>query len=72
MSESRNDSWIIDSGASFHATPRIDILQNYVAGKFGKVYLGDDEACNIIGKGNVQITQANGAMLNLKDVRHVS
>ena len=71
MSNSRSESWIVDSGASFHATPRMDVLQNYVQGNFGKVYLGDDEACNIVGKGDVQITQTNGTVLNLKDVRHV-
>ena len=71
VSDSRSESWIVDSRALFHATPRMDVLQNYVQGNFGKVYLGDDEACNIVGKGDVQIIQTNGTMLILKDVRHV-
>ena len=25
------DSWVLDSGASFHITPNSDILENYVA-----------------------------------------
>ena len=49
----------------------MDVLKNYVQGNFGKVYLGDDEACNIVGKGDVQITQTDGMILKLKDVRHV-
>lgn len=69
--DSRSESWIVDSGASFHATPRMDVLQNYVQGNFGKVYLGDDEACSIVGKGDVQITQTDGTVLKLKNVRHV-
>ncbi|GFS46649.1 hypothetical protein Acr_00g0103530 [Actinidia rufa] len=69
--KSIGESWIIDSGASFHATPCMDVLQNYVQGNFGKVYLGDDEACNIVGKGDVQITQTDRTILKLKDVRHV-
>ena len=33
------DSWVLDSGASFHTTPDSDILENYVAGNHGKVYV---------------------------------
>ena len=69
--DSRTDSWVVDSGASFHATSRKDLLHNYVQGNFGKVYLGDDEACSITGKGDVQITQSDGSVLQLRDVRHV-
>ena len=35
------DDWILDSGASFHTTPHREIIQNYVTGDFGKVYLAD-------------------------------
>ena len=45
------ESWILDSGASFHSTSCKESLQNYVAGNFGKVYLADDEPLNIEGKG---------------------
>ncbi|PSS08215.1 Endonuclease [Actinidia chinensis var. chinensis] len=37
-------------------------------GDFGKVYLGDDEPCSIIGKGEVQISLTNVTTLRLKDV----
>ncbi|GFZ01036.1 hypothetical protein Acr_14g0006710 [Actinidia rufa] len=66
-----DDVWIVDSGALFHATYQKEILHNYVKGDFGKVYLGDDEPCSIIGKGEVQISLTNGTTLRLKDVRHV-
>lgn len=68
---SKEDVWIVDSGASFHATGRKDILHNYVHGDFGKVYLGDDEACKIVGKGEVQLNLDNGTALQLTGVRHV-
>ncbi|RVW71079.1 Retrovirus-related Pol polyprotein from transposon TNT 1-94 [Vitis vinifera] len=38
------DDWVLDSGASFHTTPHREIIQNYVAGDFGKVYLADGSA----------------------------
>ena len=48
--DSNVESWVIDSGASFHVTSNRELLQNYVAGDFGKIYLGNDEPCNIVGK----------------------
>ena len=34
--------------------PHIDIT-DFIQGNFGHVYLGDDEPCNIVGKGCVQV-----------------
>ena len=45
-----SESWVIDSGASFHATYCHEMFQDYMKGDLGKVYLGDDELCNIISK----------------------
>ncbi|VFQ79216.1 unnamed protein product [Cuscuta campestris] len=42
--ESNVDSWVMDSGASFHATHSGEALQNLVFGDFGKVRLADDRA----------------------------
>jgi hypothetical protein len=47
------DSWVVDSGASFHATPHRKYFQDYVQGDFGQVYLGDDKPCKIVGKGKI-------------------
>jgi hypothetical protein len=44
------DPWVLDSRASFHATPRRKYFQRY----FGQVYLGDDEPCKIVGMGKVE------------------
>ena len=69
--DNRSESWVVDSGASFHATGNKDLLQNFVGGDLGKVYLGDDASCNIIGKGDVKINLVSGTVLQLKDVRLV-
>ncbi|KAE8686024.1 cytochrome P450 71A9-like [Hibiscus syriacus] len=42
------ESWILDSGASFHSTPCQEIMENYVSGDFGKVHLADDETLKIL------------------------
>jgi ATP-binding cassette subfamily B (MDR/TAP) protein 1 len=68
--ESKMESWVLDSGASFHATSHMDLFENYISGNFGKVYLGDDQACDITGKGDVKI-QLNGSVWKFNNVRHV-
>lgn len=69
--ESGSDLWIIDSSASFYATLRKDLFMNYMPSKFGKVYLGDYDTCDIIGKGNVRLVQHNEIVLILKGIRYV-
>ena len=44
---------LLDSGASFHTTPHREIIQNYVAGDFGKVYLANGSALDVVGVGDV-------------------
>jgi hypothetical protein len=36
------ESWVVDSGDSFHATPHRKHFLYYVQGDFGQVHLGDD------------------------------
>ena len=53
--ESIHDSWVLDSRASFHTTPQRGYFIDYDQGDFGLVYLGDNEPCQIVGKGKVKI-----------------
>ena len=69
--ESKMESWVLDSGASFHATPHMELFENYVSENLGKVYLSDDQACNISGNGDVKI-QLKGSIWKLNNVRHIS
>ena len=48
--ESIDDSWVLDSGAPFHATPHRGYFIDYVQEDFGLVYLRDNESCQIVGK----------------------
>ena len=58
--ESIDDSWVLNSGASFHATPHRGYFIDYVQGNSGLVYLRDNEPCQIVGKGKVKIKLQNG------------
>ena len=53
--ESVDNSWVLDSGASFHATPHRGYFIDNVPGNFELVYLGDNEPFQIVGKGKVKI-----------------
>jgi hypothetical protein len=64
-------SWVVDSGASFTATPYRKNFLDYVQGDFGQVHLGDDTPCKNVGMGKVKIKQRNGNQWLLKEVRHV-
>ena len=65
------ESWVVDSGASFHATLHRKHFLDYVQGDFGQVHLGDDAPCKIVGMGKVKIKQRNGNQWLLKEVIHV-
>ena len=65
------DAWLVDSGASFHATPDKKHFHDYVQGDFGQVRLGDDKTCKIVRMGIVFIEQQNGSQWLLKELRHV-
>ncbi|KAL9255436.1 hypothetical protein AKJ16_DCAP15632 [Drosera capensis] len=46
-------------------------VRNYVQGNLGRVYLGDDKPCDILGNGDVHVQMENWRVLSLQDVRHV-
>ena len=56
------DDWVLDLGVSFHTTPHQEIIQNYVEGDFGKVFLVDGDALDVVGMGDVQIILPNGSV----------
>ena len=44
---------------------------NYQEGKFSEVYLGDNKACEIVGKGDILLSLKGGVKWLLKNVRHI-
>ncbi|RVW52843.1 Retrovirus-related Pol polyprotein from transposon TNT 1-94 [Vitis vinifera] len=65
------DDWVLDLGVSFHTTPHREIIQNYVVGDFGKVYLADGSTLDVVGMGDVRISLPNGFVWLLEKVRHI-
>ena len=70
VQDSVMQTWIIDSGASFHCTPK-ECFLSFFAGNFWKIYLGNNHAYNIEGLGVVQVAMGNGQELTLDQVPYV-
>ncbi|XP_059638744.1 uncharacterized protein LOC132281018 [Cornus florida] len=51
--ESKVELWVLDSSASFDGTSSKELFNSYEPGNLGKVYLGIDQPCNVIGKGEM-------------------
>ena len=71
VTEAPLESWIVDSGASFHSTSQQELMVNYRRGNFGKVFLADGGALEIVGRGDVKILLTNGGTWTLTNVRHI-
>ena len=52
-------------------TPHQEIIHNYVAGDFGKVYLADGTILDVVGMGDIRILVPNGFVWLLEKVRHI-
>ncbi|KAJ4721123.1 Retrovirus-related Pol polyprotein from transposon TNT 1-94 [Melia azedarach] len=64
-------SWVIDSGASIHATSRKEFFTSYTSGDFGDVKMGNNGLAKAIGMRDVLLETNNGTMLLLKNVKHI-
>nr|GEX32113.1 retrovirus-related Pol polyprotein from transposon TNT 1-94 [Tanacetum cinerariifolium] len=71
VSEERFLEWIIDSGGSFHMTPKRDFLFDFKEFNGGTVLLGDNKACAIMRKGNVRVQMKDGLSFVLENVRYI-
>ena len=70
--DNTSDYWVLDQGASCHATPHRKFFHDYIPSDFGHVLLGDDELCKIVGMGKLHIKLNNENEWMLNDVRHIS
>ncbi|KAJ9551831.1 hypothetical protein OSB04_015876 [Centaurea solstitialis] len=67
--ETSTESWILDFGASFHATYNMKMVKNLRTGKLGRVRLADHRTLDITGIGDVDVKTSLGTTWTLKDVR---
>ena len=70
-SEDPKDQWILDSGCTFHMTPRLDWLFNYKPQNHGKVLMGNNQACDVLGSGSIKIRLKDGSHKIITEVRYI-
>lgn len=51
---------MLDSGSSFHFTLCKEYFKNLQIGDFGKVFLSNNESCDVFGKGDISLKLKNG------------
>jgi len=66
-----SESWILDSGCSYHMCPNKEWFDNYKPCNGGTVLMGNDAVCKAIGIGTVKIKMFDGVVRVLGNVRHV-
>lgn len=65
------DDWVLDSGCTFHITPRREVLSDFEEFEGGKVMMGNNSHCVVRGKGKIKILNADGSTVTLSNVRYV-
>lgn len=68
-SEMTNESWVMDSGCSFHICPSKISFETYKEVERGEMILGNNKTCKIRGIGEVRLHDSTELLLS--DVRYV-
>ena len=63
--------WVIDIGATTHATSQRDLFSTYTRGNYGSVKMGNDAMAQVVGIGDIYLDTSLGTRLVLKDIKHV-
>ncbi|GJZ24850.1 retrovirus-related pol polyprotein from transposon TNT 1-94 [Tanacetum coccineum] len=63
--------WIMDLGCSYHMTPRLDILFDFLECDGGRVQVGDNRECKIRGIDKVRIQLRDGSSFVLHNGRYI-
>ena len=63
--------WVVDTAASYHATPNRELFTTYKAEGFGCIKMGNTANSNIVGIGDICIQTNVGYQLKLQVMRHV-
>nr|XP_016495915.1 PREDICTED: uncharacterized protein LOC107814925 [Nicotiana tabacum] len=63
-------SWIVDSGAILHVTPRKNFFSSYTPVNSGVLKMGNASEVKVFGVGTVCLKTNNSSMLVLQDVKH--
>ncbi|KAK8936121.1 hypothetical protein KSP39_PZI013254 [Platanthera zijinensis] len=63
--------WIVDSGASAHVSHNRELFATYTTHDCGVLRMGNGDTSKVLGRGDMHLKTSTGALLVLRDVRHV-
>uniref|UniRef100_A0A803P381 Integrase catalytic domain-containing protein n=1 Tax=Cannabis sativa TaxID=3483 RepID=A0A803P381_CANSA len=67
-SQESSDSWILDSGCSFHMTPKRELFDSFKKLDGGSVLLGDNKACKVARIGTVRLKLHDDQIRSIHEV----
>ncbi|KAK2976143.1 hypothetical protein RJ640_012353 [Escallonia rubra] len=62
---SSDGGWILDTGCSYHMCPNMDWFATYRSFDGGKVLMGNDVACKVVGICSIQIRMHDGGVIRI-------
>ena len=66
-----NTEWILDSGCTYHMCPSRESFFEYKSTDGGKVLMGNNFSCRVVGIGKVALRNFDGEIMILNNVRHI-
>ena len=70
--ECQDLEWVVDTGASYHASPQRESFSTYRSGQFGIARMGNKGTADSVGIGDVKIKTNLSYEMMLKDVRQIA
>lgn len=64
--------WILDSGCSFHICLNKDLFKTFIRTDGGKVLLGNNLACKVVGNGTISLRMSDSVIRDLRNIGYVS
>ena len=69
--ETKEGDWVLDSGCTYHMTSKKSWFVDYKSEDGDSIYMGNNNECEIIGRGSVLLRLIENKEVLLRDVRHI-
>ncbi|GFZ08300.1 hypothetical protein Acr_20g0001080 [Actinidia rufa] len=69
-SDDGKSNWVLDSGSAYHLCRDREVFSTYAACE-GRIWMANNTASRVVGRGTVRFRMADGRSVTLTEVRHV-
>lgn len=70
-SDDPKEDWIMDSGCTYHMSPRKDWFFDFKDLEAGQVLMGNNQSCKIQGIGSIKLRMWDGSLTVITEVRYI-